>query len=79
MPKAFRFGVLVISYYLSKSNAEFTYSFSSNFQRTSIRSVGNFKEPIHTEWAAMAKKQLKGKEASTLIWHTPEVILVILI
>ncbi|XP_066492821.1 methylmalonyl-CoA mutase, mitochondrial [Tiliqua scincoides] len=29
-------------------------------------------QPIHPEWAAMAKKQLKGKNPEELIWHTPE-------
>ncbi|KAL7989167.1 hypothetical protein Chor_005217 [Crotalus horridus] len=27
---------------------------------------------FHPEWAAMAKKQLKGKSPEELIWHTPE-------
>uniref|UniRef100_A0A670XSN7 Methylmalonyl-CoA mutase, mitochondrial n=1 Tax=Pseudonaja textilis TaxID=8673 RepID=A0A670XSN7_PSETE len=27
---------------------------------------------LHPEWAAMAKKQLKGKSPEELIWHTPE-------
>lgn len=29
-------------------------------------------QPIHPEWAAIAKKQLKGKNPEELIWHTPE-------
>lgn len=29
-------------------------------------------QPIHKEWAEIAKKALKGKEASDLIWHTAE-------
>ncbi|XP_053878906.1 methylmalonyl-CoA mutase, mitochondrial [Malaclemys terrapin pileata] len=29
-------------------------------------------QPLHPEWAAMAKKQLKGKNPEELIWHTPE-------
>ncbi|XP_010332290.1 methylmalonyl-CoA mutase, mitochondrial isoform X1 [Saimiri boliviensis] len=29
-------------------------------------------EPLHPEWAALAKKQLKGKNPEQLIWHTPE-------
>ncbi|XP_074847480.1 methylmalonyl-CoA mutase, mitochondrial [Carettochelys insculpta] len=29
-------------------------------------------QPLHPEWAAMAKKQLKGKNPEDLIWHTPE-------
>lgn len=29
-------------------------------------------QPIHPEWAAMAKQQLKGKNPEELIWHTPE-------
>lgn len=28
--------------------------------------------PLHPEWAALAKKQLKGKNPEELIWHTPE-------
>ncbi|XP_014382851.2 methylmalonyl-CoA mutase, mitochondrial [Alligator sinensis] len=27
---------------------------------------------LHPEWAAIAKKQLKGKNAEDLMWHTPE-------
>ncbi|KAG6934177.1 methylmalonyl-CoA mutase, partial [Chelydra serpentina] len=30
------------------------------------------RQPLHPEWAAMAKKQLKGKNPEELIWHTPE-------
>ncbi|XP_043918593.1 methylmalonyl-CoA mutase, mitochondrial [Protopterus annectens] len=30
------------------------------------------REPLHPEWAALAKKQLKGKNPEELIWHTPE-------
>uniref|UniRef100_A0A8C2R607 Methylmalonyl-CoA mutase, mitochondrial n=1 Tax=Capra hircus TaxID=9925 RepID=A0A8C2R607_CAPHI len=29
-------------------------------------------QPLHPEWAALAKKQLKGKNPEELIWHTPE-------
>nr|AWH55637.1 methylmalonyl-CoA mutase variant c.613_615delGAA [Homo sapiens] len=29
-------------------------------------------QPLHPEWAALAKKQLKGKNPEDLIWHTPE-------
>ncbi|KAG3289597.1 methylmalonyl-CoA mutase, mitochondrial [Ictidomys tridecemlineatus] len=29
-------------------------------------------KPLHPEWAALAKKQLKGKNPEDLIWHTPE-------
>lgn len=29
-------------------------------------------QQLHSEWAAMAKKQLKGKNPEELIWHTPE-------
>ncbi|XP_043366061.1 methylmalonyl-CoA mutase, mitochondrial isoform X2 [Dermochelys coriacea] len=29
-------------------------------------------QPLHPEWAAMAKKQLKGKNPEELTWHTPE-------
>uniref|UniRef100_A0A2K5QQN0 Methylmalonyl-CoA mutase, mitochondrial n=1 Tax=Cebus imitator TaxID=2715852 RepID=A0A2K5QQN0_CEBIM len=29
-------------------------------------------QPLHPEWAALAKKQLKGKNPEQLIWHTPE-------
>lgn len=31
---------------------------------------------LHPEWAAMAKKQLKGKNPEELIWHTPEGIVI---
>ena len=27
---------------------------------------------LHTKWAALAKKQLKGKDPEDLVWHTPE-------
>ncbi|XP_005725125.1 methylmalonyl-CoA mutase, mitochondrial [Pundamilia nyererei] len=27
---------------------------------------------LHSEWASLAKKQLKGKNPEDLIWHTPE-------
>lgn len=30
------------------------------------------REPLHPEWAALAKKQLKGKNPEELMWHTPE-------
>nr|KAF6341679.1 methylmalonyl-CoA mutase [Myotis myotis] len=30
------------------------------------------KQPLHPEWAALAKKQLKGKNPEDLIWRTPE-------
>uniref|UniRef100_A0A8D0HPQ0 Methylmalonyl-CoA mutase, mitochondrial n=1 Tax=Sphenodon punctatus TaxID=8508 RepID=A0A8D0HPQ0_SPHPU len=30
------------------------------------------RQPLHPEWAATAKKQLKGKNPEELIWHTPE-------
>uniref|UniRef100_A0A2K5I976 Methylmalonyl-CoA mutase, mitochondrial n=1 Tax=Colobus angolensis palliatus TaxID=336983 RepID=A0A2K5I976_COLAP len=29
-------------------------------------------QPLHPEWAALAKQQLKGKNPEDLIWHTPE-------
>ncbi|CAO2607656.1 Methylmalonyl-CoA mutase, mitochondrial [Lemmus lemmus] len=29
-------------------------------------------QPLHPEWAVLAKKQLKGKNPEDLIWHTPE-------
>nr|Q8HXX1.1 RecName: Full=Methylmalonyl-CoA mutase, mitochondrial; Short=MCM; AltName: Full=Methylmalonyl-CoA isomerase; Flags: Precursor [Macaca fascicularis]BAC20598.1 methylmalonyl-CoA mutase [Macaca fascicularis] len=29
-------------------------------------------QPLHPEWAALAKRQLKGKNPEDLIWHTPE-------
>ncbi|KAG8511955.1 Methylmalonyl-CoA mutase, mitochondrial [Galemys pyrenaicus] len=29
-------------------------------------------QPLHPEWATLAKKQLKGKNPEDLIWHTPE-------
>lgn len=29
-------------------------------------------QPLHPEWAALAKKQLKGKNPEDLIWRTPE-------
>ncbi|CAH7220922.1 methylmalonyl-CoA mutase, mitochondrial [Phodopus roborovskii] len=29
-------------------------------------------QPLHPEWAALAKKQLKGKNPEDLIWHTLE-------
>uniref|UniRef100_F1KUP0 methylmalonyl-CoA mutase n=1 Tax=Ascaris suum TaxID=6253 RepID=F1KUP0_ASCSU len=32
--------------------------------------------PIHEEWAASAKKAMKGKDPNKLIWHTPEDILI---
>jgi hypothetical protein len=32
------------------------------------------KKPLHPEWAAMAQKELKGKDPEEkLMWHTPEV------
>lgn len=30
------------------------------------------RQPLHPEWAALAEKQLKGKNPKDLIWHTPE-------
>uniref|UniRef100_A0A8C3U6D9 Methylmalonyl-CoA mutase, mitochondrial n=1 Tax=Catharus ustulatus TaxID=91951 RepID=A0A8C3U6D9_CATUS len=30
------------------------------------------RQPLHPEWAALAQKQLKGKNPKDLIWHTPE-------
>ncbi|XP_015264376.1 PREDICTED: methylmalonyl-CoA mutase, mitochondrial [Gekko japonicus] len=30
------------------------------------------RKPLHPEWAAMAKRQLKGKNPEELMWHTPE-------
>ncbi|XP_036024145.1 methylmalonyl-CoA mutase, mitochondrial [Onychomys torridus] len=30
------------------------------------------KQPLHPQWAVLAKKQLKGKNPEDLIWHTPE-------
>uniref|UniRef100_A0A915A5X0 Uncharacterized protein n=2 Tax=Parascaris univalens TaxID=6257 RepID=A0A915A5X0_PARUN len=32
--------------------------------------------PIHEEWAASAKKAMKGKDPNKLIWRTPEDILI---
>ena len=33
------------------------------------------REPLHPEWAELAKKQLKGADPEKkLTWHTPEVI-----
>lgn len=29
-------------------------------------------QPLHPEWAVLAKKQLKGKNPEDLIWRTPE-------
>ncbi|XP_069461880.1 methylmalonyl-CoA mutase, mitochondrial isoform X1 [Ambystoma mexicanum] len=36
----------------------------------SVRSLHRY--PLHPEWAALAKKQLKGKDPEDLQWHTPE-------
>ncbi|MBN3312084.1 MUTA protein, partial [Atractosteus spatula] len=30
------------------------------------------RDELHPQWAALAKKQLKGKNPEDLIWHTPE-------
>ncbi|NWY04840.1 MUTA protein, partial [Nothoprocta ornata] len=30
------------------------------------------RQPLHPKWAALAEKQLKGKNPKDLIWHTPE-------
>lgn len=30
------------------------------------------RQPLHPEWAALAEKQLKGKNPKDLVWHTPE-------
>lgn len=30
------------------------------------------RQPLHPEWAALAEKQLKGKNPKDLIWRTPE-------
>ncbi|CAI4230545.1 unnamed protein product [Auanema sp. JU1783] len=38
-----------------------------------IRNASNYSRlPIDSAWAAMAKKAMKGKEADTLVWNTPE-------
>nr|XP_033791782.1 methylmalonyl-CoA mutase, mitochondrial isoform X3 [Geotrypetes seraphini]XP_033791783.1 methylmalonyl-CoA mutase, mitochondrial isoform X3 [Geotrypetes seraphini] len=34
------------------------------------------RQPLHPEWAALAKKQLKGKDPEDLRWHTPEGIVI---
>jgi methylmalonyl-CoA mutase len=33
-----------------------------------------YQKPLHPEWSALAKKQLKGKEPDSLVWHTTEKI-----
>ncbi|XP_044145493.1 methylmalonyl-CoA mutase, mitochondrial isoform X2 [Bufo gargarizans] len=33
-------------------------------------------QTLHPEWAALAKKQLKGKDPESLRWHTPEGIVI---
>ena len=43
------------------------------FQVVGKRSL--HREPLHPEWAELAKKQLKGADPEKkLTWHTPEVI-----
>ncbi|VDM43063.1 unnamed protein product [Toxocara canis] len=32
--------------------------------------------PLHEEWAASAKKAMKGKDPNDLAWHTPEGIVI---
>ncbi|CEF67364.1 Methylmalonyl-CoA mutase, mitochondrial [Strongyloides ratti] len=38
-----------------------------NFSRTCSTTV-----PLHPEWTEMARKQLKGKDPESLVWHTSE-------
>ncbi|XP_006000985.1 methylmalonyl-CoA mutase, mitochondrial [Latimeria chalumnae] len=46
---------------------------SSEFNCSFFQTVRSLhREPLHPEWVALAKKQLKGKDPEELIWHTPE-------
>ncbi|RXM30240.1 Methylmalonyl-CoA mutase, mitochondrial [Acipenser ruthenus] len=42
---------------------------NSRLFRTAISLHG---DQLHPQWAALAKKQLKGKNPEDLVWHTPE-------
>lgn len=47
---------------------------SSHIQSSLIHTSVKLQDKVelHTEWAALAKKQLKGKNPEDLIWRTPE-------
>ncbi|KAJ3107573.1 hypothetical protein HDU97_003878 [Phlyctochytrium planicorne] len=45
----------------------------ARFQATSTKSEKGFNVPLDSEWAALVKKELKGKDPEeTLTWHTAE-------
>lgn len=44
----------------------------SSYSRLIWQRLLHQQQPLHPEWAALAKKQLKGKNPEDLIWHTPE-------
>ncbi|XP_072498507.1 methylmalonyl-CoA mutase, mitochondrial [Notamacropus eugenii] len=44
----------------------------SKFLRHTCQRLLHQQLPLHPEWAALAKKQLKGKNPEDLIWRTPE-------
>ena len=49
-------------------------SFSISNDDSSVRDVGKPKVPLDQEWAAMAKKLLRGADPEEkLTWKTPEV------